>query len=551
MTLQTQQTDLGKYPAAMVDHVYIQRELGMRTLHDFTRLAWPVLEPGREFIDNWHIGAICEHLEAVTAGEITRLLINVSPRCMKSLLCSVMWPVWVWLNDPKHRWLTASYAQDLATRDSVKARRLIQSNWFQERWGDIFQLIGDQNAKTRYENDHTGYRLATAVDALATGEGGDTQVIDDPHNVRQAESEVVRTNAVKWLNETMTTRFTDLRMPRRVMIMQRVHSLDCSGDALEQGGYVHLCLPMRFEKSRMYMLLPDKTFNPDYVPPTPLGFEDPRTEDGELMCPDRFPEGHEANRALGILGEGLAHLEAQMGPYAVAGQFQQRPTPRGGGMVKRDKLTIINPEEVPTNLRKIRSWDYAATDPEKQVDYSNPDWTVGVLMGATPDSDPDIYILDVIRIREDPGERDEIFDATLVLDGVETSAWIEQEPGASGKSVIYDARKRNPGYAINPPRPDPMPASPDQRGKKSKEGGVPSGNKVQRAEPFATCAFRGKVYILRAEWTPAYVAEITTFPLSAKKDQMDSTSQGYMRLMERPLSVAEAMAQMNSYGKVG
>lgn len=540
--LHKQGFDTTKLPPELLDLILIERELGKRRLIEFVKLAWSQLEPGRIFIPNWHIEAICEHLEAVTAGEITRLLINVPPRCMKSLICSVFWPVWVWLNEPKHRWLTASYAQALATRDSVKSRRLIQSLWFQERWGDTFYLVGDQNAKERYENNATGYRIATAVDALGTGEGGDTQVIDDPHSIRQAESDAIREGTVTWLNETMSTRFMDPMLPRRVIIMQRTHPRDCSGNALEQGGYCHLCLPMRFEKVRMFLRLPDKTFNPDYVPPTPLGFEDPRVDDGELLWPERFKEGEIAKKLEGVEGEGLADLENRLGPYAVASQHQQRPTPRGGGMVKRDKLRIIDEVPEKVRLRCLRSWDYAATDPTKQDNYMDPDWTAGILMGLDDsDPDPDCYILDVVRFRLDPGERDDQVKLVAEQDGKGVSIEIEQEPGASGKSVIWRMRQLLVGYSVNPPRTEPMPNTPGMR-KRSKESGVPTGNKVQRFETFATHAHRDKVYVLRGEWTAAYVTEVITFPLSAKADQVDATSQGFLRLFERPMGIAELMA---------
>ena len=139
------------------------------------------------FENNWHIEAVCEHLEAVSAGEIIRLLVNIPPRCMKSLLCSVMWPAWDWITKPSRQWLAASYAQTLSTRDSVKMRRLVTSDWYQARWGDKFKLVGDQNAKERYENNKNGYRIATAVDAMATGEGGDIQIIDDPQAAEMLE----------------------------------------------------------------------------------------------------------------------------------------------------------------------------------------------------------------------------------------------------------------------------------------------------------------------------------------------------------------------------
>ncbi len=211
--------------------------------------AWPIVETA-EFIYNWHIQAICEHLEAVTRGEIPKLLINVPPGCSKSLLVSVFWMAWEWVNDASVRWFFASYDQRLSTRDSVKCRALINSPWFQENWGDRFQLTGDQNQKTYYENTKGGYRLATSVGGHGTGEHPDRIVIDDPHDVRGAESDAERQSVSDWLDLTMTTRGVS-RNARRVIIMQRLNASDLSGHVLAQGGWEHIMLPMRYELGRM------------------------------------------------------------------------------------------------------------------------------------------------------------------------------------------------------------------------------------------------------------------------------------------------------------
>lgn len=524
-------------PTELLDIVSLERELCGRHLIDFAERAWPILEPGASYVGNWHIEAICEHLEAISSGQILRLLINMPPRCMKSLLTSVIWPAWVWINQPHLRWLCASYAQNLSIRDSLKTRQLIKSQWYQQRWSDKFAISKDQDAKIRFENDKLGFRLATSVDGLATGEGGDIQNVDDPHNVKEAESDAVREGTITWLSETMATRFNNPKLPRRVITMQRIHSRDCSGHVIAEGGYEHLCLPMRFEKSRLVAVDPQGTENPFYIKqPTALGFSDPRTEEGELLWPDRFDL------------VSVEDLEHRLGPYGTAGQLQQRPTPRGGGMIKREQLQII--DELPKDvvLHSVRSWDFAGTDPSKQISYTNPDWTVGIGMGKTLTDDPDIYIWDNVRFRADPGERDDMIVQTARLDGVDVAIWVEQEPGQSGKSQIVGFRSLLPGYALNPPQQDMMPTTPGSS-KPRKETGVPTGNKVTRAEAFATHCHRRKVYIVRGPWTAAYVQELTTFPLSDKKDQMDATSQGFNKLMARTISTAEAMANAGFYGR--
>lgn len=530
--------DLSNLP----DPLVLDRMLCEKNLGYFIRAAWPVLEPATVYKHGYHIDAIVDHLMAVSRGEIKRLLINIPPRCMKSLSVSVAWQVWEWIQrfwdadgneiirpgrGPYTRWLFASYAQALSTRDTLKARRVIKSDWYQSRWGNVFELAGDQNAKMRFENSKQGMRLATAVDAIATGEGGDLLVIDDPHSVRDAESEAVRESTLVWLDETMSTRFNDPKTGRQVIVMQRVHERDCSGHVLAQGGYEHLCLPMRFEPSRLVPYTADGGPNEDYTPPTSIGFVDPRTQEGDLLWEEHLDEA-------AVVG-----IETPLGPYAVAGQLQQRPSPRGGGMFKRKDFNFV--DAVPEGrLKWVRSWDLAGTDPTKQASISDPDWTAGLLMAATLDPDPDIYLCDVVHIREDPGDRDETMELTAREDGREVPIWIEQEPGQSGKSQIVHFRKILSGYAVNPPQADQMPATAKGRGK-IRETGVATGNKVQRAEPLATHVARGKVYIVRGTWNKVFLDEITKFPMSAHKDQVDAASQGYTRVTGTKLSTAQIM----------
>lgn len=157
-------------PYSLVD---IQRERASRSLYSYLKQSWPTMEPGYQFKDNWHIGAICEHLQAVSDGQIKRLIVNIPPRHCKSSIISVAWPTWDWIANPHRQFLFASYAAALSIRDAVKSRRLINSPWYQEHFGKVFSLSDDQNQKTRYSNDKNGYRVATSVGGQLTGDGAD------------------------------------------------------------------------------------------------------------------------------------------------------------------------------------------------------------------------------------------------------------------------------------------------------------------------------------------------------------------------------------------
>ena len=312
---------------------------------EFIKQAWHVIEPGQEYLHNWHIEAIAAHLEAITNEMMidderyyNRLLINVPPGAMKSLLCNVLWPSWEWgpRNMPYLRYVCASHAMPLAVRDSVKMRRLVASEWYQTRWGDRVTLTGDQNEKIKYETTATGFRQAVAFEGM-TGARGDRVIIDDPHSVSSASSEQKRATTIETFEQAVPTRLNNPDRSAIVVIMQRLHEEDVSGVIIEkQLGYDHIMIPMEYD--------------PDRAAPTMLGWEDPRTEKGELMFPARFPK-HVVDRDKKI-----------MGTYAASGQFQQLPTPEDGGIIKRKHWQLWEDPKFPPFDYIIASLDTAYTE---------------------------------------------------------------------------------------------------------------------------------------------------------------------------------------------
>jgi predicted phage terminase large subunit-like protein len=289
------------------------------SLYAFVEKAWPVLEPAQPFVPGWHIEAICLHLEAVTEGRIARLLVNVPPGSSKSMIVSVLWPAWEWgpKNRPATRFVTASHTQKLSERDSLRMRRLVTSDWYQELWGDRVSLTKDQATKIKFENTATGFRDAMAAGSI-TGARGDRVIIDDPLSVEDARHEAIREGVNEWFREAVPTRLNNPDRSAIVVIMQRLHEDDVSGVILANNlGYVHLMIPMEYDPSRHCS--------------TQIGWEDPRSELGELMCPDRF------SRSV------VERDKRTMGPFAAAGQFQQQPVPRGGGIFQIDWWQVWPP----------------------------------------------------------------------------------------------------------------------------------------------------------------------------------------------------------------
>jgi predicted phage terminase large subunit-like protein len=451
----------------------VQKELARRSFAEFVQQAWHVLEPATPLKWGWSLDAICDHLSAVSRGQIKRLLMNVPPGCMKSLLTGVFWPAWEWgpLGRPETRYLGTAHKQDLAVRDNLKCRRLIQSQWYQERWPIL--LTGDQNAKTKFENEHTGFREAMAFTSM-TGSRGDRILLDDPLSVDHANSEADIKAAELTFTESLPTRVNN-DDSAIVVIMQRLNEKDTSGIIISRGlGYEHLCLPMRFESDRRCS--------------TSIGFTDPREKDGELLFPERFPEST------------VASLEKTMGSYASAGQLQQRPAPREGGMFKRHWFPIV--KALPAGCRFVRGWDLAATE-------DGGDWTAGVLIGRQKNGR--YIVANVTRDRLSSNGVETLLKNTASQDGYATRISIPQDPGQAGKAQASYLIGRLAGYTAR--------------------ASTESGEKTVRAQPFAAQAEAGNVDILEGDWNQAYLDELTVFPNGTHKDQVDASSRAFNELI--------------------
>jgi predicted phage terminase large subunit-like protein len=474
----------------------------MPTLYEFVREAWPLVE-AMPFRDSWHVRATCEHLAAVTAGQIKNLLINIPPGTGKSLIAAVFWPCWEWTKDAAVRWFFASYSGVLSTRDSVRCRYLVESEWFQKNWG--VALRDDQNQKTFFQTEVGGYRIATSVGGRGIGEHPDRIVADDPNKVQGVESDVQRQNVVTWWSQTMASRGV-VRGARRVVIMQRLHANDLAGYILanEADDYVHLCLPMRYEPGRMVT--------------TPIGWNDPRTVEGELLAPTLFDE------------TAVAKLEKRLGPWGSAGQLQQRPAPRTGGLFEEGWFSQVV-DFAPAEARRVRYWDKGATK-----DGGCP--TCGVLMAEWEGR---YYVEHVHRGRWSPHARNREMKAVAEEDsrqyGGRVQIWIEKEGGAAGTDAKWHDAHNLAGYMVHFDDP------------------AGEGSKIIRAAGFSAQAEAGNVIVCRNPMRPwdvtAWVQELVQFPRALGKDQVDGTSGAFNRLANPDPESAAVDEQALAASKAG
>ena len=223
------------------------------SLHEFFLEAWQVLEPGTVVHDSWHYELISQYLESVTRGEFRKrwpdrwgIVVNVPPRTAKSTLVSICWPVWSWIERPAMRFLCASYSDQLATEHSMARRNLVTSRWYQQRWGDRFQLSADRNRITDFGNSMMGYMIGTSVGGTATGLGGDVCIGDDLLSQDDAFSDAAKAATNRWLDSTWSTKLNDPASGAFVHISQRLSEDDPTGHLLTQAPerWIHLKIPL-------------------------------------------------------------------------------------------------------------------------------------------------------------------------------------------------------------------------------------------------------------------------------------------------------------------
>lgn len=456
-----------------------------KSLAGFVREAWHVLEPETRYLHNWHIDAICEHLEAITSGRMRpRLIINVPPGSMKSLLVSVMWQAWLQgpCGLPARRFLSTSFELGNVERDVVKTRDLIMSDWYQSLWPTTLT----KTAKLNFANTSTGGRVGVAFTALM-GKRGDVLTIDDPHSLDGAESEVQRRNAVKRFLEGGKSRVNDRQKSAIVIIMQRIHMEDLSGAVLNEDlGYVHLMIPMEFEEERRCV-----TYDID-------GREfwrDPRTIEGELMDPRRFPASE-------------AEAEKKQS-YSWNGQYQQTPVPREGNLFMVEKIGTIAAS--PGGGIAVRGWDLAGTKRKKSA------WTVGLKLRRVPGQ---LIIEDVKRVRGTPMEVKVLVRDTAKDDGMAIKQSVPQDPGQAGLAQKQDYAEFMEGLNFR--------FSPE------------TGDKEFRAQGIASQVEAEQVVMVRAPWNAALKEELRSFPNSLFKDQVDALSRAYMEIVaDKPMPLNE------------
>ena len=433
----------------------------------FARFAFPIVSPGEGLRWNWHLDAICHHLELVRSGTLKRLIIEVPPRSLKSYLCSVAFPAFMLGRDPQSKIITASYSFDLAAKHANDSRALIESSAFQR----LFPTLRGDPAKSteaEYLTQQRGYRYATSTGGTLTGRGGGLLILDDILKPEDAQSQAKRDGAISWYRNTLYSRLNDKRQGSIILVMQRLHIDDPAGHLRQQDGWTVLSLPAIAPSETEIPIAPGRAYH---------------RQAGDVLHPEREPQS------------ALEDIRQNIGSFNFSAQYQQEPVPPEGSIVKWRWFNFYR--ELPRAPYKIvQSWDVGMKAGELN-DYSVCT-TWAIVRG-------DYYLIDLYRARV---EFPALCHVAIELSRRWRAEQIVIEDKVTGSALIQHlAATRVPGL----PRPIAFQSRDD---------------KVTRLVGATPTIEAGHVFLPQfAPWLDQLRQELTSFPGGRHDDQVDSISQ--------------------------
>ena len=449
----------------------LEKKLCEMSFYEFFKAAWIVVEPAVPLSTNWHHKYICDMLQEECERIIAQkpktkdIIINVPFRSTKSLIVTVMFPVWAWIKSPKLRFITSSYSATLSIELATKSRDIIFSDWFKVRWGDVFHIKKDQNLKERYENNFVGMRRATSVGGTVTGQGGDFLIVDDPLSPQMANSATERENANEWYRTTFYSRLNQADIGVRIIIMQRVHEDDLSGFLLDRETrtkYRHICIPATNEDGNIKPAYLEKFYN----------------KETGLFWEDRF------SRKI------LDDYKSALGTYGYAGQLQQTPTPLDSGMIHKDWFKIDRYRVEDTVVNFVIDPAYTANeknDPSALLAYTYKDnkW----------------QIVDCVNVYKEFPDLVKFIQQWVKKNGYTNRSRIYVEPKASGKSIVQTLVR--------------------ETGLNVKEDKPPTKDKVARVSDVSASLESGRVSLLNGDWNSKFLDQLVKFPAAKHDDMVD------------------------------
>jgi predicted phage terminase large subunit-like protein len=476
---------------AVENSLAVTKALVQREFTDFVKYFWDCVSHD-ELHWNWHMDVISEQLMliakqvAIMKPKLYDLLVNVPPGMTKSVLITIMFPVWCWLpeNWPWMKFICASYGADLSLEQSDLSRDLIKSPKFKQMFPEI-QIREDKNTKSNYKIQYLdgkghmrngGARFSTSVGGTVTGMHGHILIVDDPLKPDEAVSEKGLKTANSWMDQTLSMRKVDKEIVPTITVMQRLHEDDPAGHMLakKKANLYHICLPGELGEYEKYV------------------------KPSELV--KRYKNGllDEKRLSRKALEESLVNL----GQYGYAGQIGQNPVPPGGGMFQVEMFQIIDVK--PHITQTIPAWDKAGSE-------SSGAYTAGVKMSRLTNGK--FLIEDVKRKQLAAYQRERLMRSTAEADGKDVIVFHEIEPGSGGKDSAKATTLNLAGFNVIAERP--------------------TGDKIFRADPYSVQVNEGNVLLMRGEWNKDFINEHQIFPFGKFKDQVDASSAAFNKLAQK------------------
>lgn len=444
------------------------------SLYQFVKMAWYEVEQD-DFVDGWHIQEICKALESLYYGRIdsNNLVMNVPPRHMKSLLVDVFFPSWVWTREPHKKFLCLSYAESTVADIMAKTKKLLKSAWYQSHFN--LSLATSPDTNTRFANIYGGYIYSFGFSGAVTGMGGDFLLIDDPLKATDKDSDLVRNKVNEDYDNAVANRLNNPMTGKRIIIMQRLHERDLVGHLIsKKTRFEHIVFPFEYEGERFQ---------------SSIGITDPRTDEGELLWKERFPNGNKLDE----------YKKQYYSARDTAGQLQQRPSPDGGYIFKREWFPRVHTNDSVAGV--YISWDTAGS--------MNGAYSCGIVAQLRKDNI--LYPIEVVRKQIQYPELQKAVEE-LAFKYQHNLKAVVIENASTGIALIPDMRSKSPVWLAN-----------------KIFSFTPKGKKEARQYQAAGFCEKGCVWLpyptVELEWLFDFEEEIFSTPASPYKDQADAFSQ--------------------------
>lgn len=437
------------------------------SLYEFLKDGFKAIHNDQPLQPNFHLKYISDRLQKKIEDQIAGkpqkgIIINVPPRSLKSEMIICM-TVWAWIKEPSTKFISSSYSAILSIKHNVIARRLIESQWYQERWGDKVQLTSDQNAKGEFENTASGFRAATSTGGSATGKGADIVIIDDALNPEQSASDVEREKSIRFFKDTLSSRLDDPNTGFFMIIAHRLHEMDLAGTLLDEEPeeWDHICIPAEVN---------------DHVSPPGLKKE---YIDG-LFFPNRFTVKY------------LKRMSKRMTSTGYSCQYDQLAAPEAGNIILKEWFDIITQQDfIQTSPMYFRA-DTAFTEKTENDPCAILAWCF---------MHRDAVIVNAFTERMKFPRFCKFLAEYVELHGYTDESLIKIEPKANGISVVDQVRETT---SLN-----------------IMKGKAPKDSKTTRVHAITPTLQAGRVKLLKGPWNKPFLHQAGMFPNSKNDDMVD------------------------------